>query len=29
MVLKIIEFELVTGLSAKYDKNGCGGPSTC
>ena len=28
-VLKIIAFELVAGVSVKYAKNTCDGPSTC
>ena len=29
MVLKIIAFELVAGVSVNYDKNTCDWPSTC
>ena len=29
MVLKIIAFELVPGVSVKYDCNTCDGTSTC
>ena len=29
LVLKIITFELVAGISGDYDKNTCDRPSTC